>query len=228
MSGADRTVVFLDLTRFTSLTDVHGDEAAAVVIDRFLDAVRAELGGGGRVVKTLGDGVLLEAAGPAVAMSIADGISHRPHDQPGMPEITGGICTGPVVERGDDILGATVNLASRLADLAPAGALRVTEATARSAADAGWRVEPLGLVDIRGFHYPVAVFAVQLCHPDDCTTDPVCGMRLTPGADTPTAGHDGTTWWFCSPTCVDRFQAAPTRYVPTPDEPAMHNPTATT
>ncbi|MGI8792931.1 MAG: YHS domain-containing protein [Acidimicrobiales bacterium] len=59
-------------------------------------------------------------------------------------------------------------------------------------------------------------------------TDPVCGMRLTPGAGTPTVDHDDTTWWFCSPACVDRFRAAPSRYLPTPDEQAMNNPTAAT
>ena len=208
----DRTILFLDLTRFTALTDAHGDQAAAAVIDRFIDNVAAALEGRGRLVKTLGDGVLLEANDPATAITVADDVSHRLHDSDGMPEVTGGIATGPVVDRGDDVLGAVVNLAARLADLAPAGELRVTEPAARAAAAAGWQVEPLGPVEIRGFHEPVAVFRVLLCHPDDCVTDPVCGMRITPGPETPQFRAEDGTVWFCSSSCEQRFQSSPGRY----------------
>ena len=213
----DRTIVFLDLTRFTALTDAHGDEAAAAVIDRFIDDVAAALDGRGRLVKTLGDGVLLEANDPATAITIADDVSHRLHDSDRMPELTGGIATGAVIDRGDDVLGTVVNLAARLADLAPAGELRVTEDAARAAAGVGWQVEPLGPIEIRGFYEPVTVFRVLLCHPDDCETDPVCGMRITPGPDTPRVSTDDRTITFCSSACEERFRSAPERYtIPAP------------
>lgn len=41
----DRTIVFLDLTGFTALTDSYGDHVAAEVIDRFIDTVTAALDG---------------------------------------------------------------------------------------------------------------------------------------------------------------------------------------
>lgn len=210
--NSDRTIVFLDLTRFTALTDAHGDDAAATVVDQFLDAVTAALEGRGRLVKTLGDGALLEFIDAGAAIAVADEVSHRLHDLEQMPEITGGIATGTVVDRGDDVLGAVVNLAARLADLAPSGELRVTDGAARAAASAGWQVEPLGALDIRGFHEPVTVFRVVLCHPDDCVTDPVCGMRITPGAGTPRRDAQDRTSWFCSATCEERFRSAPDRY----------------
>ena len=207
-----RTVVFLDLTRFTALTDAHGDETAVDVIDRFTAAVAAELGDRGRIVKTLGDGVLLDITDPAEAIAVADGTTHRLHDLPGMPELTGGVATGTVIERDGDILGATVNLAARLADLAAPGDLCTTEPAARTAAGAGWQVEPLGPTDIRGFHEPVTVFRVMLCHPDDCITDPVCGMRITIGPTTPRIIDRTVPWSFCSSRCADRFRADPQRY----------------
>jgi adenylate cyclase len=210
-----RTIIFLDLTRFTALTDVHGDLIAARIADEFVEAVEAGLGPGTRLVKVLGDGALIEAAEPAAAIQLADQVSDRLHHVGEMPEFTGGIATGPVVDRGVDILGSTVNLAARLADLAPAGELRVTEPAARAAASAGWQVEPLGPTEIRGLHEPVNVFRVRLCPPERCVTDPVCGMRITPGADTPHVELGGQTMWFCSPRCAERFHAAPHRYAPT-------------
>ena len=212
MPESDRTILFLDLTRFTNLTDVHGDEKAAEVVERFLTAVDTALSGRGRLVKTLGDGVLADMTDPRAAIVVADEISQALHEQPAMPQLTGGISTGPVLERGDDVLGSTVNLAARLADLAPAGELRMTSGAARAAADAGWRVEPLGPVEVRGFHDPIDVFAVTLRHPVDFVTDPVCGMRLSPGPDTPTVIRRSVTHWFCSPPCAARFRATPGRY----------------
>ncbi|WP_195210409.1 YHS domain-containing protein [Actinomarinicola tropica] len=208
-----RTVMFLDLCRFTSLNDAHGDTTAIEVIDRFSDAVHASLIDRGRVVKTLGDGVLLELISPGAAIAVADEVTRALHAAVDMPELAGGISTGPVIERDGDVLGATVNLASRLAGLAPAGELRVTGPAAHAAADGGWQVEPLGPVPVRGFHDLLDLFAVVLCPTDHCVVDPVCGMRISPGATTPTVPRDGKAPSFCSPGCADRFLEAPEQYL---------------
>jgi len=43
--------------------------------------------------------------------------------------------------------------------------------------------------------------------------DPVCGMDVTPGAAAGgSAEHAGTTYWFCSPRCREKFVAEPARY----------------
>lgn len=203
------TVLFLDLSRFTALTDVHGDQTAVDVADQFIAATSTVgASSGGRLVKTLGDGALLVFDRPDAAVRAADETSHRLHDLASMPEMTGGAATGPVIDRDGDVFGATVNLAARLADLAPSGELRVDEATARAAAEDGWQVEPLGLVEVRGFHEPRAVFRLLLCHPDDCVVDPVCGMRITPGPSTPAITIDQEQVWFCSGTCRHRYESS--------------------
>jgi len=45
------------------------------------------------------------------------------------------------------------------------------------------------------------------------TRDPVCGMTVDPHEASGTAVHDGHTYYFCSPSCRERFQAAPETYV---------------
>ncbi|HUP38264.1 MAG TPA: heavy metal translocating P-type ATPase [Candidatus Limnocylindria bacterium] len=55
-------------------------------------------------------------------------------------------------------------------------------------------------------------------------TDPVCGMDVTPGdAAGGRAEHAGTTYWFCNPSCRERFIADPARYLG-PPEPAPVTP----
>lgn len=42
--------------------------------------------------------------------------------------------------------------------------------------------------------------------------DPVCGMPVDPTGVAPHFDHQGQRLYFCSPTCRDRFQAAPERF----------------
>ena len=210
---AARTIMFLDLSKFTALTDVHGDATAVELVDHFTDAVRAAVAGQGRIVKTMGDGVLLDMSSPSAAIEAAGAVSKAMHVLPGMLDLAGGISTGPVIDRHGDVLGSTVNLASRLATLAPAGELRVTGPAARAAARGGWQVEPLGHVAVRGFHEPIDAFAVVFLRPSGYAVDVVCGMRMTPGPATPTVEWEGSTWSFCSPGCLGRFRESPHAYV---------------
>lgn len=58
--------------------------------------------------------------------------------------------------------------------------------------------------------------------------DPVCGMTVDPARAAASHVHAGTTYWFCNPSCRDRFVADPRRYLvggptgmaPTGGEPA--------
>jgi len=43
--------------------------------------------------------------------------------------------------------------------------------------------------------------------------DPVCGMQIHAGPDTPHVTHDGRTVYFCSEQCRDRFVAKPGAYI---------------
>lgn len=214
MTSTGHTVAFLDLSRFTALNDVHGDTIAVDVLDRFLACVGASLEGGARVVKTLGDGVLVEAPTPDVGVRVAARIIERVHDEAEMPDVAGGLHHGPLVHRDGDILGATVNLASRLADAAPASVLYTTVEPARAASAAGMRVEPLGPTEVRGLRDRVNVFAVSPCDHEasGVRTDPVCGMRITPGPNTARLDLGERTYWFCSSDCKDRFEADTDRH----------------
>jgi Cu+-exporting ATPase len=55
--------------------------------------------------------------------------------------------------------------------------------------------------------------------------DPVCGMDVTPGdAAGGRAEHAGTTYWFCNPSCRERFIADPARYLAPSAPPSGRDP----
>ena len=86
----------------------------------------------GRVVKTMGDGVLMEFASVVDAMDCAialqEGLARRGADAPPERriELRIGIHVGEVVAEGDDIFGETVNIAARLQSMAEPGGICVT------------------------------------------------------------------------------------------------------
>jgi len=45
------------------------------------------------------------------------------------------------------------------------------------------------------------------------STDPVCGMALTPATTAETGSHDGVSYGFCSRACKEKFDAEPSRYL---------------
>ena len=46
--------------------------------------------------------------------------------------------------------------------------------------------------------------------------DPVCGMNVDPARSAGSHAHDGTTYFFCSKGCLERFRADPDRYLKSP------------
>ena len=43
--------------------------------------------------------------------------------------------------------------------------------------------------------------------------DPVCGMTVDPADAAASAVHAGTTYYFCHPSCLERFTANPSDFI---------------
>jgi adenylate cyclase len=108
----------------------------------------------GRVVKLLGDGVLLLFNSPCIAVEAVAELT-RLMVRAGLPAAHAGVHTGPVVERDGDVFGTTVNVASRIANHAPAGTILVSDEVVEACADFRDRFEPLGDVQIAGLIDPM-------------------------------------------------------------------------
>lgn len=143
-------VAFVDVSGYTRLTVDRGDDFGARISVRLGElaemVVRRH---GGRVIKLLGDGVLLLFEGPCVAIDAVVDLT-RSMVKAGLPAAHAGIHTGPVIERDGDVFGTTVNVASRIANHAPAGTILVSEPVALGCPDHTNRFEPLGDVRIAG------------------------------------------------------------------------------
>jgi class 3 adenylate cyclase len=118
-------VAFLDLTGFTSLTQERGDTIAAEMALRLAElASRAVATHRGRVVKLLGDGVLMLFPDVVQAVDAALDLMDQLAASD-LPPGHVGVTHGPIVARDGDIFGRTVNLASRISDVTPSGELYI-------------------------------------------------------------------------------------------------------
>jgi adenylate cyclase len=207
MEGPTRAVLFVDLAGFTALTEAHGDLEAADVAARFFALARQCLAGGARVVKTLGDGVLVVAPDVGAAVATVLGLFDAIDREPAFPLARAGIHIGPVVERDDDVFGATVNLAARIAAHACAGEILCTRETAAAAAAPTERV---GVIRLRNIVAPVELFKLVLR--EAVAVDPVCRMALSAGDVVVELTFEGCRVAFCSESCAEKFRAAPGDY----------------
>ena len=126
-------VGFLDLVGFTRSTRSWDAAQLERTLERFeRDTALRVAAVGGRVVKTLGDGVLYAVDGCADAVRVAlDTVAAHEAD-PELPSVRAGIAAGPVLHRLGDVFGEPVNIASRLSDEARPGSVLVDRAVADS------------------------------------------------------------------------------------------------
>src|SRR5207248_7218737 len=116
------TVGFADMVGFTVLSQQLDQRDLATMVDRFetlaYDTI-AELGG--RIVKMLGDEVMFVTDDPASGARIALRLAEAYADDETLPDVRVGLAVGPVLVREGDYFGPTVNLASRIVNIAYAG-----------------------------------------------------------------------------------------------------------
>jgi class 3 adenylate cyclase len=152
--------LFADISGYSRLTEIGGDEVAAELAIRFAaEAERIAREHGAEIVKRVGDAVMVRCDCAAELISLG----LRLHDElGGHTPIHVGIHTGAALARSGDWWGATVNVAARVADAADAGQLLITEATRKAAGELGeTRLRALGLYRFKNISSPVRVYAVS-------------------------------------------------------------------
>ena len=140
-SGADRTVVvgFADLVGFTAISQQLSEHELAAMVDRFETlAYEHILAWGGRVVKMIGDEVMFSVETAHAAAEIALALVDAYAEDGALPDVRTGLAIGPTLSWEGDLFGPTVNLASRLVNIARPGTVLVAEDLGHALREAPW------------------------------------------------------------------------------------------
>ena len=153
-------IAFADLAGYTRYVEEEGEEEALSYVERFIDAVGDTLPNGARVVKTIGDEVMVVGQDAAALVDWAVGFARLYADERPAPRI--GVSAGPVLYRDGDYYGREVNLASRVVARARGGEVLVTDKVLEEVRDRSHlEVDNIGQVKLKGFTEPRSLCRVS-------------------------------------------------------------------
>ncbi|MEX2080985.1 MAG: response regulator [Dehalococcoidia bacterium] len=158
-----RVMLFTDLEGHSTMMSRLGDERGRAVVrdyERLTDgALRAY---GGREVKALGDGVMAWFGSAAAALECGLTLQRevaRFVEGGGEPlRVRVGVNAGEPIEEEEDLFGAAVVMASRLADAAHGGQILVSDVVKGLVAGKGYQFVSRGEMEFRGFEDDVPVW----------------------------------------------------------------------
>ena len=152
-------IAFADLVGFVRFTEEEGEQEALDLVESFVASVEASLPGSARVVKNIGDGVMIVGNDPAALTDWAIGFQEG-FERRSSPRI--GIHYGRTVYRDGDYFGGNVNLASRVVARAHAGEVLVTEPVVETVGErTDLEFEPIGEVQLKGFREPTPLYIAR-------------------------------------------------------------------
>jgi class 3 adenylate cyclase/YHS domain-containing protein len=211
------TFCFVDIAGYTALTDTHGEQAAADLLDEFGELIRSSVEPRGRLQSITGDCAFLVFTEPVAAIDSLSALYRSIADRRHFPIVRAGLHHGAALVRGNVHFGSTVNIAARVAAQAVGGEVLCTRQVADAlvaAARSDIDVEHRGPVLLRNLPEPVDLYELGLpgCV-REYVIDPVCKMQVDKRRAAGNLHYGERTYWFCSLACVERFARQPSSYI---------------
>ncbi len=145
-------IAFADLAGYTRYIEDEGEEEALSFVERFTDSVAETLPDGARIVKTIGDEVMIVGQDARSLCEWAVGFQALNAERPA-PRI--GLHCGAAIYRDGDYFGREVNLAARVVARARGGEVLITDAVREPAGRLDHlEFEDIGQVKLKGFSEP--------------------------------------------------------------------------
>jgi adenylate cyclase len=151
-------IAFADLAGYTRLTEEAGELEAVDAVERFVEAVEYTLPDEARVVKTIGDEVMIVGSDPSTLTDWAVGFQRLNPQRP-QPRI--GIHYGDALYRDGDYYGRDVNIASRVAARSAGGEVLATRPVVEHAGGSHLEFERIADVRLKGFSESTEIFIAR-------------------------------------------------------------------
>jgi class 3 adenylate cyclase len=165
-AGGLRVILFTDLEKHTAMMQRLGDEAGRAVLREHEAITRDALAAyGGAEVKTMGDsfmasfGSATRALECAISIQRAFAARNETADEP--LHVRVGLSAGEPIAEDDDLFGASVILAARIADQARGGEIVLANVVRELAAGKGFLFADRGEIILRGFEDPVRLYELK-------------------------------------------------------------------
>ena len=161
-------IAFVDLTDSTPWAEQVPRTRHSAALSRFEEAAWSSASAREvRLVKLIGDEVMLVATEPRHAVEVAADICSMADADPDLPPARGAVGYGPVYASGGDYFGTLVNLVARAVKVARPGHLVVSTEVAASLGHSQFTLGTAEQHTLRGIDHPIDLVPIEVSGPED-------------------------------------------------------------
>lgn len=197
------SILIADLSGYTALTEAHGSETAADLIDEYLSHVDESLVGDCYLHERVGDEVMIISASAdnlaATAALLLNNICEKAH----FLQLHGGLHTGTLLKRNNSFFGSSLNLASRIASKAAPGTFLCSDVFLNALSEKYKpSFTPKGRHSFKNVKDEIDLFEFLSQGEEKFFIDPVCRMMVK---DTGIPHPTNSEVFFCSVECLNAY-----------------------
>ena len=210
-------ILMVDLNGYTALTDIHGAEAAAHIIDKYIRIAKQSLTGDSFLQERVGDQLMIVSDSADNLAKTAITLQKNLEQENGFLKIHSGLHYGRVLELNGHLFGSTVNLTARLMSKAGNGELICSKDFMEALKNKLlYQFIAKGIVQFKNVLGSKMIFGLLPAQGKQTGTlvDPVCKMIIGDSEKDIHLHYQGETHYFCSYDCRDIFQQNIFHYVP--------------
>lgn len=202
-----------DLTGYTAMTDVHGGASASLLVKKYMEIVTKTLVGSTKVIQRVGDQIVLLADEPNDIIETAKALTSIAHSEHHFLSIHAGIHYGSVFIEKDSLFGSTINITSRIMNVASHGQVLCSGELIERIDSTRHLNKYLGEFSFKNVLKAVSLYELQIEGPDLHPIDPVCRMQVDPDKASHVQYYQGKSYHFCSEHCQLLFLQQPNSFL---------------
>jgi len=207
---ANIAIMMADLSGYTAMTEVHGANSAATIIDKYLAIVKKSLVGSSHLHERVGDEMVIVANSAEDLAYTATFLLERANNENQFLPLHAGLHYGPVIKKDGAYFGSTINTASRITSIAEKGRIVCSAEFIQQLPEGHpYLVETKGIFTFKNLLKPVELFEMSCCieyMTKKYVIDPVCQMLIKTPATAPQLQNKGECYYFCSENCLEMYK----------------------
>jgi class 3 adenylate cyclase len=198
-------ILMADLSGYAALTETHGAVAAADLIDGYIEIVENCQVGDCKLHERTGDEIMVVSSSPDFLLATTVLIGKNASTKENFLQVHGGMHYGKVLKRADSYFGSAINLTSRIAATADAGAFWCSAAYVNALTDQSvFQLRSKGNHRFKNINEEREVFELCIEDKQRFYIDTVCRMLIL-NAQNAIPHPTESDQYFCSRDCLEIY-----------------------
>lgn len=201
----DIAILIADLSGYTAFTEAHGASTAADLVDKYVDFINSSLVGDSVLHQSIGDEVVIVSASPGHLLETSHLLMQNLKNENHFLQIHGALHYGKLLLRNNSFFGSTINLTSRMANIAPAGSVVCSKEFIDSLGEKHDVVfKPAGRHQFKNVAEEKELFEIIFTSDEIVHIDPICRMIIK-DPDAAVTHPRFPHMYFCSEKCLKAY-----------------------